>query len=134
MFFAWDIAIPAGTSASSPVEQTLKLTSGVITHVGVKFPSGCHGMVRVRLLHQTSQLVPLSRGEWVTGDDEEVPSETHFELWTTPYSLRFQGCSPGTTYPHTVTVRITVLPRAVASMIPLIELLTKIFGRMFGVR
>lgn len=122
--------MPANTSASSPVEQTLKLTSGVITHIGVKFPAGCHGMVRVRLLHQTSQLVPLSRGEWVTGDDEEVPSETFFELWALPYSLRFQGCSPGTTYPHTVTVRVTVLPKAVASMLPLMDLLTRSLQRM----
>lgn len=130
MFYAWDVTIPANKSASSPTEQTLKLTAGVITHVGVKFPAGCHGMVRVRLLHQTSQLVPLSRGEWVTGDDEEAETESYFELWTAPYSLRFHGCSPGTTYSHTVTVRVTVLPKAVASMLPLLEILSKLMHRL----
>jgi len=130
MFFAWDITIPKGTLTTAPVTQILKLTKGVITKVDVKFARGCHGMVRVRLLHEEAQLVPLSRGEWVTGDDESVTSPEYFELWTTPYQLKFVGCSPGTTYDHAITVRITVLPKAVASMIPVIELLTRLLSRM----
>jgi len=130
MFFAWDITLPANTLATSPKTQTLKLSKGVITKVEVKFARGCHGMVQVRLLHQESQLVPLSRGEWVTGDDEAVSFPEFFELWTTPYQLKFIGCSPGTTYDHVLSVRITVLPKQVASMIPVIELLTRLLERM----
>lgn len=89
-------------------------------------------MVKVRIYRWEAQLVPLSRGEWVTGDDETVPTDPYYELVETPTQLKFLGCSPGTAYDHTVTVRITVLPKAVASMIPLIELLTKIVHRLFG--
>ena len=130
MIFAWDIIISANTSSVNPKTQILKLSKGVITKVEVKFARGCHGMVKVQLLHQEAQLVPLSRGEWITGDNEAVSFPEFFELWTTPYQLKFIGCSPGTSYNHTITVRIVVLPKAVASMIPIIDLLTRLLRRM----
>jgi len=128
--FAWDILVGAATLVTAPKTQILKLTSGVITKIEVKFPRGCHGLVKVRLLHQEAQLLPLSRGEWVTGDNEAVVFPEFFELWTTPYQLKFQAISPTTSYAHTITVRITLLPKTVASMIPVIELLTRLLTRM----
>jgi len=133
MFFAWDITVTADTKEASPTTETLKLSAGVITHIGIKFARGCHGMVGVRLKHHEFQLVPLSRGEWVTGDDESVDFAEYFELKTTPYSLKFEGCSPNTLYNHALTVRITVLPRSVASMIPVVELLAKLLSKL-GIR
>jgi len=130
LFFAWDITVEAATAEAAPKAQTLKLSAGVITGVDVKFPSGCHGLVKVRLKHWEFQLMPLSRGEWVTGDDEAVRMPTYFELPKGPYELRFEGASPETSYGHTVTVRVSVLPKAVASMIPFIEVLTKVLQRM----
>lgn len=132
MFFAWDITIPAGTTEADPLTQILKLSKGVITRCDIKFPRGCHGMVKVRLRHQEAQLVPLSRDQWVTGDNETVPTEAYYELGETPAQLKFLGCSPGTSFDHTVTVRISVLPKRVASMIPFMEILIKAFSRIFG--
>lgn len=130
MIFAWDITILAGKTAASPKTQILKLSKGIIVKVEVKFVRGCHGMVKVRLRHEESQLVPLSRDEWITGDDESVTFPEFFELKTGPYQLKFVGCSPGTRYNHTVTVRISVLPKLVASMIPVINLLSRLLQRM----
>jgi hypothetical protein len=130
LFFAWDISVTAGTAEATPKTQVLKLTSGVLTGVDVKFPSGCHGLVKVRLKHWESPLVPLSRGEWITGDDESVKAPMYFELPKGPYELKFEGASPSASFDHTVTVRVSILPRAVASMVPLIEMLTRLFQRM----
>jgi len=130
VFFAWDIPIPADTKADTPYIKTLKLTIGVITRIAIKFPRGCHGMVKVRLDRFKFQFLPLSAGEWVTGDEEAVGSEEFFEIREPPAELVFYGCSPGTTYDHVVTVRITVLPKKVASMIPVIELLSRLLQRM----
>ena len=130
MFWAWDVKILAGTTEASPKLQILKLSKGVITGIWIKFPRGCHGMVKVRILRYEHMLVPLGRDQWVTGDNETIPTESYYELFEAPAQLKFVGCSPGTTYDHTVTVRISVLPRAVASMIPVIELLTRLLQRM----
>lgn len=130
MFWAWDITVTAGTTATDPKTQILKISKGVITRVDVKFPAGCHGLVKVRLFKSEFQLVPLSKGEWVTGDDESVPTEGYYDLETSPAQLKFVGCSPGTSHDHTVTVRVTVLPKQIASMLPVIDLLTRLLQRM----
>jgi len=135
MGYTWDITIPADTEESDPVVQRLELHPGIVTRIGVKFPAGCHGLVKVRLTRGgVFQVFPLSADEWVTGDDEEVVYTYFYDLTDRPISLEFVGISPGTTYAHTVTVRITVLPKAVASMMPLIEILTKALQRMGLVR
>jgi len=134
MFYAWDITLSANTLEAAPSTYRLFLTREVITKISVKFPAGCHGMVKVRLNYQESQLIPLTRVSWLTGDDETVDCTEHFEIKSAPSFLRFIGCSPGTTYPHTITVRITVLPRIVASMVPVIELLTRLLSKLFGLQ
>jgi len=133
VFYAWDITISAGTAEASPITQVLKLTKGVITGVWVKFPAGCRGLVKVRLLRSEFQLVPLSRGEWVTGDDETVPTETYYVLKETPAQLKFVGCSPGTSYAHMVTVRVAVEPPEVASPYKVLQDLLAILKRLLGV-
>jgi len=132
VFNAWDITITANTLDKSPKEQTLKLTKGVIVKCDVKFPAGCHGLVKVRLFYHTFQLIPLTKGEYITGDDETVPTETYFELAASPYALTFEGSSPDTTYNHTVTIRVTVVPKAIASIYPLVEWLNNFAKRIFG--
>jgi len=134
MFYAWDITISANTLDSNPAKYRLHVTKGVITKIVVKYPAGCHGYVKVRINYQESQLVPLTRASWLTADDEAVKCAMYFEITSPPTFLRFVGSSPGTSYPHTLTVRVTVLPRMVASMIPVIELLTKLLSKLFGIR
>lgn len=128
MFWAWDITITAGTTEATPYTKKLKVSKGVITYIGIFFPPGCHGLVKVRLLHNEFQLIPLSRGEWVTGNGMEVQSERHYELFHKDFALKFQGCSPTCSWNHTVTVRVTVVPEIVASLAPLINLFRQIIG------
>jgi len=132
VFYAWDITIPADTSVDKPVEQHLELTKGVVTRVDVKFPAGCHGLVKVRLLRYGSQLIPLSRGEWVTGDDETVQTETYYQMRDEPLALKFVGCSPGTSYAHKVTVRVQMLPEWVAAPWQVLRDFVAIVKRLMG--
>lgn len=130
MLFAWDIVVPANRLATAPLIQTLKLSYGIITKLDIKFPAGCHGLVNIRLLHEESPLIPLNKDTWLTGDDETVPCPEYFELTTAPYALKFVGKSPGTTYAHTISVRVTILPKTVASLLPLLDIFTRIAQRM----
>lgn len=130
MFYSWDITIPANTAKADPKTKRLKLSKGVVTGIFIKFPAGCSGMVGVRIYRGESQLVPLNRDGRVTGDDEIVPTEQYYELLRRPYYLKFAGHSEGTIYNHTVTVRVQVLPKEVATFMPLIQLLTKFFKRI----
>jgi len=124
VFFSWDITIPADTSESDPLEKDLTLTH----------PPGCHGLVKVRLFRFDSQLIPLTRDEWVTGDGETVPTALRYELLEEPYALKFVGCSPGTRYEHTVTVRVNVMRPRPDPVEQLVELLRTLFKRMGLIR
>jgi len=130
LFFCWDITITANTTEETPLEDWLGLPRGIITQVDIKFPAGCHGMVKARLFKEALQLVPLSEDEWVTGDDETVPTDTYCELLDKPYKLKIQACSPDTDYDHTITVRIEVKPEETASIGPLTSLVQRLLDRL----
>jgi len=115
MFWAWDITVLAGTAENNPKTQILKLSKGTITRIDIRFPSGCYRLVKIRLLRSEFQLIPLSGGEWVTGDGEIIPTEPYYELEDSPTELKFVGCSPQTRYNHTITVRISIIPPEVAT-------------------
>ena len=134
MSYAWDITIPANTPCNDPITKILKLDKGTISKVGIKFPSGCHGMVKVRLYRYEQQLVPLNRDGWITGDDEVVEYRLFYPLTEKPYELKFVGCSPGTNYDHTVTVRIEVQPLEHVSYKPLTDTIKDVFRRLRLIR
>jgi len=119
MFFCWDVTVEADTAEDDSLKAWLSLPRGILTHIDIKFPAGCHGMVKVRLFQEALQLIPLSEDEWVTGDDETVPTETYAELLDKPYKLKLVMCSPDTEYDHTVTVRVEVRPEDAAGMFSL---------------
>jgi hypothetical protein len=132
MFYAWDIAITAGTTEAAPVTQTLKVTKGIITSLEIKFPPGCHSLAKVRILRSTFQLIPLSRGEWVTGDAETVKTDPYYELEETPSELVFKGCSPSASYAHTITVRVSIVPVEVGASWLVMKDFIDVLKRMMG--
>jgi len=134
MLFAFDITIPANTLESAPTLETLKIAAGVITNIAIKFPSGCHGLVKVRIRHEETQIYPIPRGEWVTGDDETVPAEYYYDMGKASKELEFIAISPDTTYDHTITVRITILPLSVVSPLKVMEDLVAILKRILGIK
>lgn len=109
MFYDFAITVSANTLEASPKTQVLKLTAGVIQQVSILFPPGPHGMVKVRLLHGSHQFIPLNTDGYVSSDDESLDIPEFYPLDAEPYELKFIGYSPGTTYDHTIYIRINVL-------------------------
>ena len=134
MHYAWDITVETKHVKTDPKTKILKLCKGVITRADIKFAAGCHGLVKVRLYRHEFQLIPLSGDEWITGDNETVPTEEYYELFEDPAQLKFVGWGDGCSYPHTVTVRVTVLPKAVATFMPLVEVMSKFLRRIGVIR
>jgi hypothetical protein len=130
MYFCWDKTVDADTPEKLPLRGYLKITKGIITRVDIKFPAGCHGMVKVRLYRHEQQLIPLTRDEWITGDDETIPTETYGDLTDYPYQLKLVACSPDTTYDHTITVRIQVLPSYAAGFAQLTNYVQRLLNKL----
>lgn len=132
--FEYEVEVPANTTQDKPKVQDLNIAPGIITKIEIHFPAGCHGLVKVRLLHVWFQILPLSMGEWVAGDDETVEFILHYEIKKEPATLTLVAISPTTVYNHKIRVRITVLPKTIASWKPLYDLISKIARRIFGIR
>lgn len=122
--------IPADTSKAALVEQKKKIRTGIITHIEVLMPPGCHKLVYATVSHRLTQLMPFNPDEAVRADTYPVVGDYYWSVTESSPELILRGWSPDTIYDHTVSIRITVLPKAVASMLPLVNVLTKFLQRI----
>ena len=114
MFYEFPLAIAVGKTELAPETQEVKLTQGLIHRLEVEFPDGCTGLVHVAVLWLDHQVWPTNPGEYFTSNNHVIIVDDYFELYEAPYILKIVGWTEALLYPHTVTVRIGVLPKAVA--------------------
>lgn len=110
MFYRFSLPITAGTTEDTPVEVDAPVATGIITRGILHFPSGCNGMVKVRVFHLGQQLWPTNTDDWLIGNRTPIDFREDYDLRKTPPMLKLKGASPGTSYNHTVTVMVEVLP------------------------
>jgi hypothetical protein len=106
MLYSQDITVPADTAIADYTSTTMKLTKGVVTRVVVFFPWGCAGLCGVQIIRGTWQVFPLSRGEWLVGNDRPIDFHTEIALTTEPYELIVRAYNLDDTYDHTPIVSI----------------------------
>lgn len=109
MFYDFAFTVPANTLEATLVSQELKLTAGVIQQVKLLFPPGPHGMVKVKIMDGIHQVLPTNPDGYFATDDEVLNIDEHLEVDPSHNSLTAVGYSPGTTYDHTISIRIGIL-------------------------
>jgi len=129
LFTAEPTVTPDDTEASPKVEM-LKLAHGIITWVSVLFPTGCHQMVHCAILHHEHQIWPSTENMSLSGDGVPIEWTEYYEVYHPPYELKIKLWSEETTYDHTVTVRIAVLPRKAIVAASLTDALKGLFGML----
>jgi len=131
------LSVPANTSSAAPVETTIVVKHPVVTRLGVRFPRGCAGMVEAAVFYGKLQIWPAKEGEWASGDDVTIWDEPFFELPDRETTLTLKGCSPNTSYEHTLRFYIIALSRAVAlwmtAIARFVRLLESIIERLIGI-
>jgi hypothetical protein len=113
MFYSYPVVVPANTPESAPAVTRIKLTAGVLHRVECVFPAGCQGMVHLAIEHQGTQHWPLTEGCSFSAEDFTVGVDDRYELDAETNELMAYAWSPGTTYPHTLMVRVGVLAKDV---------------------
>lgn len=114
MFYSFSLPIPANTPESVPTELECNLTWGVITKVVVRFPPGCAGLAKVKILHRRHQVWPTNIGDWFYGDAEEIPWQEHYELLEMPAIFTLLGYNDDDTWEHTPIIRFEILHPLIA--------------------
>lgn len=113
MIYEFDIVVPANTSASNPVVQEMRLSRGIIHKLEVQFPYGCRFMVKIAIRRGLHQVWPTNPDGSIKAEGFTVSFPVFYPLEKAPYKLQALAWAPGTTYSHTVTVRLGIEPREV---------------------
>lgn len=114
MFYSFDLTIPAGTAAASPVELDVDLVPGVIHRVEIQFPLGCRGLVHIQVWQEFHQVWPTNPGGTLAGNGDLIAWNDNHELVEGQSRLTLRGWSPGTAFEHVITFRFALLAAAAA--------------------
>jgi hypothetical protein len=132
MFYDKALTIPANTLENAPEELEVKLTHGVITHVEVEFPPGCHGMVSTYIRRGLHQVWPTNPDSRFASDGRAIIWEDYYELFDEPFTLTIGGYSLGTTYDHEITFRFEVTDQEIAEQGKVQKGMLYNIGRLLG--
>ena len=117
MFYVFPLTIPANTTEETPLEEVVKVTHGILHRLEIAFPAGCAGLAHLVVLHWEHPLSPTNKGVSFAADNYTIPINDYFELFFAPYTLKLRGWNLDDSYPHTITVRVGILPEDVAAHI-----------------
>ncbi len=109
MIYKVDIPVSANVAIKDATNITMGLTKGRIKKVEVYFPWGCAGLVGIQIIRNTWQLAPLTRGEWLTGNDLLLSHTYDYDLNVEPYELIVKSYNLDDTYEHTPFVIIEII-------------------------
>ena len=126
--YAVAFTVTKGTTKASPKETKLKLSAGVITEVGIAFLEGPNNEIGVRVLFHEFQIVPITPGEWILGNDRRVAIRLHFDMGRGPYEVKIISHAENADFDHEIAVDATVMEKDVASTAPLVRAITRFFN------
>ena len=133
MIYEYNLTIPANTLAASPASLTLPLAPGIIHKFEVEFPAGCNKAVLVTLRRGLHQVFPTNPDGQLAANAYTISYPEYYSVEDKPHQLEAYGWSPDTTYSHTITIRIGVLPRDVLEPgRDAITFLGRLRGLLFG--
>ena len=109
MLYAHTLVIPANTLPGNPLDGEMGITGGTIERLAVYFPWGCAGLAGCQVLYGSWQILPQTRGQWLTGNDNWLGFEEYMSIKGDPLFLTFRGYNLDDTYEHSLTLHATVL-------------------------
>jgi len=131
MYYDFAVLVETKHKVDSPKEQILTLTKGVIHRLEFEFPAGCRGQVYLKLLDREHQVWPTNTDQAFNGEGYTVPIDEYYELGSEPYALKAVAWGVSCSWPHTITVRVGILPEEVlAPLTGLGAMLQKFFKRL----
>ncbi len=100
MIFSAKQSIAANTLSTQPARYTIAVDLGTIKTITVHFPYGCGGLVGVRILYASWQIWPLSREEWLIGNDVLYTFSCDYVIETLPKEVIVEAYNEDDTFDH----------------------------------
>lgn len=111
MVYAYRISTPANTAETSKQRTVLPLAKGKVHRLYILIPSGHAGLAHLQLNRGLHQVIPISPGEDIAGDDAEIAVDPALEISDLPHQLEAFTWNTDTTYPHAFYLIIGIRER-----------------------
>lgn len=115
MFFEYQITIPANTESTSMQNTKIKIPYGILRWASIQFPSGCHGLAKIKVLLGSTTLWPRNTNGHISGDDAIIAIEEYQKIKSGSNVLDIYTWNEDVTYAHTLTLRFTILPEDIVN-------------------
>lgn len=112
MLYSKQITISADTSEANAEKTYFKVNRGVISKIWVTFPSGCVGLVKMRMYHEGHPFLPVNQDNYIRGNGYTFEFPVMFEITEEPQLLTVEIWNDDDTYDHTIDVLILILPKS----------------------
>ena len=114
MYFIYTKTIKKNTTEENPdTIDILPLAWGIIHEIKVFFPPGCRNYAHVKLLDGLHQVFPTNTSGNCAADGETVGGIEWYSMERPGACLFLYAWNTSTSYDHTVTIRIGVIPREI---------------------
>jgi len=100
MIYSKEITVPPETSIDSPYEYKMPISKGIIHTVSLFLPWGCAGLCWVRIYYRTWPIFPLTREEWIRGNDIGFSLSTNIEVTEDNPEVIIQSYNEDDTFEH----------------------------------
>ena len=111
MYYEQILLIPRNTLITAPVVQDLPVTSGNLQHVEVFFPPGCAGLAHLSIWYWGRQIWPSNPDSFFTADGLAIAFDQDIDIVDPPYIFQLLGWNEDDTFPHSLIVRMSVIPQ-----------------------
>jgi len=128
----FSVTTPPNTSKENAIETAMHVTEGIITHVWIKHPPGCRGLVHATISDGLNQIYPTNKDESYHGDTFPMEFDDAYEV-AKPAKLYLLTWNESVTYSHVVDVRITILPKEKANPLQVMSDFVAILKKLVGV-
>jgi hypothetical protein len=110
MTFHFSITTPANTTEANKIKTTFRVAKGILHHYDILFPPGPYGLCHIHINDALHQLLPYNTDESFSSDGETISFKEFLPILEPPYELSAYTWNLDDTFPHTVYIRIGILP------------------------
>ena len=72
MLYSKQITLEEGKTEATATKKYFKVNKGVISNMWITFPSGCAGLVKLRIYHEGHPFVPVNQDNYIRGDNYTI--------------------------------------------------------------
>jgi hypothetical protein len=131
MIYEYEDTVPKSTAKSAMRRTKMKLAPGVIHKIELDFPAGCLYLAHATLWDGEHQVWPTNVEDSFNAEDYTISFTEYFPL-RPPAELELRTWNLDETYPHTIRVRIGILPPEMVAPWQNLDKLTQVLKGIVG--